>query len=424
MSDPVDALVGRKKREVDPPDSPRSVGWTRPQHARLADADHPLPLDCGGAIAPVDVEFETYGELSPARDNAILIFHALSGDAHVAGWDAAWEEYRRPWREQAMPHWWDTMVGPGKAFDTSRYFVICANVLGSCYGTTGPMSPHPASGEPYGLRFPPVTVGDWVRLQVRLLDHLGIDTLLAAAGGSLGGQQVIELGLAFPERVRGLAVLAASPRLSNQGVALNYAARQAILNDPHFRGGDYYDQPLKPHAGLGIARMIGHITYLSEMGMEERFDSRRKRAEELRCAAFNPYGAPLGNGQGYVRTNEFDVESYLTRQAEGFIERFDPNSYLYITKAMDYYDAARWGDGDLVRATARAQGEWLIASFTSDWLYTSASCRRLADALTANLKPVTYIDIESGYGHDAFLLEVDTLERLIGGFLEGVGNRG
>ncbi len=425
MGDVVDAQIGPRKRLPDPPDSPRSVGWTRPQRVRLADERNPLPLDCGLAFQPIEVEFETYGTLSPARDNAILIFHALSGDAHLAGWDLTWKESGRPWREAKIPNWWDSMVGPSKAFDTSRYFVICANVLGSCYGTTGPSSPRPATGRPYGLSFPPVTVGDWVRLQVRLLDHLGIDTLLAAAGGSLGGQQVIELGLAYPERVRGLAVLAASPRLSNQGVALNYAARHAILNDPQFHAGDYYSHGVKPAAGLGIARMIGHITYLSEMRMEQKFDSHRLRPDQLPARVFDPHGLALDGGpHGFIVENEFDVESYLAYQSYGFIERFDPNSYLYITKAMDYYDAAERGDGDLVRAFRQARGSWLVASFTSDWLYTPASCRKLVDALAANSKPVSYVNIESSYGHDAFLLEVDALERLIAGFLEGVANHG
>ncbi|MBI5834860.1 MAG: homoserine O-acetyltransferase [Armatimonadetes bacterium] len=422
MSDPVDALVGKRKREMDGPDSAHSVGWTRPRHAELADEANPLLLECGQSIWPVTVEYELYGELSPARDNVIMIFHALSGDAHVAGWDATWQEHGRPWRawpDGKSPNWWDSMVGPGKAFDTSRYCVLCANVLGSCYGTTGPSSTNPATGRPYGVEFPPVTVGDWVKLHARLLDHLGIDQLLLAVGGSLGGQQVIELGLAFPDRAKGLAVLAASPQLSNQGVALNYAARQAIVNDPCFASGQYYGC-CRPEAGLGIARMIGHITYLSEMGMEARFDSGRKKPDELRCDLFNPHERALGDGSGFIAHNEFEVESYLTRQALGFNERFDANSYLYITKAMDYYDAAQWGDGDLVKAMARARGDWLVASFTSDWLYTPAGCRRLADALCVNLKPVTYVNIESGYGHDAFLLEVDVLERLLTGFLKGL----
>jgi homoserine O-acetyltransferase len=404
MSDPVDARPTKAKKPIDPPDSPRSVGWTRPRQALLADAARPLPLDCGVTIAPVTVEYETYGEISPAKDNAILIFHALSGDAHVAGWDATWEESGRAWRAKRVG-WWDEMIGPGKAFDTSRYFVICANVLGSCYGTTGPTSPNPVSGEPYGLSFPVVTVGDWVRLQVRLLDHLGIDKLLAAAGGSLGGQQVIELGLAYPERVAGCIVLAASPRLSTQGLAFNYVARHAITNDPHFVAGDYYGTDATPDRGLGIARMLGHITYLSETSMAAKFGRRWQE----------------GDGPGYGFDIEFEVESYLNYQAQAFSERFDANSYLYITKAMDYYDAATsLGGGDLAAACAVAQGQWLICSFTSDWLYPPAACRELVHGLMAGGKPVSYVNIESSYGHDAFLLEVETVDRLVRGFLKGV----
>ncbi|MBI2302306.1 MAG: homoserine O-acetyltransferase [Armatimonadetes bacterium] len=407
MSDPLNVLSDKRQTGHDPPDDPRSVGWTRPQRVVLADERNPLPLDGGGTLQPVTVEFETYGELSPARDNAVLIFHALSGDAHAAGWCAAAGEGNRPWRK-ARPGWWDTAIGPGKAFDTSRYQVICANVMGSCYGTTGPSSINPATGQPYALSFPVVTVGDWVRLQVRLLDHLGIERLLGAAGGSLGGQQVIELGLAYPERVKGLIVLAASPRLSAQGLAFNTVARHAIATDPHFHGGNYYGQSEQPDRGLGIARMIGHITYLSETSMQAKFGRRLQDRERL----------------GYTFDVDFQVESYLGHQAQAFGERFDANSYLYITKAMDYYDAANWGEGDLRAACRRAQGSWLVTSFTSDWLYPPWACRELVDALCANHRRVTYIDIESSYGHDAFLLEVETTEQLMRDFLAGVAGSG
>lgn len=407
MSDPVDARVGAESR-YEPADSPTSVGRTRPQRVLLADAGDPLPLDGGGSLAPITVEYETYGELSPARDNAVLIFHALSGDAHAAGWCAQWLEDDRPWRE-SRPGWWDTMIGPGKAFDTSRYQIICANVLGSCYGTTGPSSVNPATGHPYALTFPVVTVGDWVRLQVRLLDHLGIDRLLACAGGSLGGQQVIELGLAYPERCRGYLVLAATPRLSAQGVAFNTVARHAIMTDPHFSDGHYYYHVDKPDRGLGIARMVGHITYLSELAMQRKF------ARRLQDRAEKSYS---------LQDIDFEVESYLAHQARAFGQRFDANSYLYITKAMDYYDAAEsWGDGDLRRACARAQGDWLVVSYSSDWLYTPAGCAELSEALCANRLPVTHVNVESSYGHDAFLLEIDVGEKLVSHFLAGVAAR-
>lgn len=405
MSDPLNALTGTRRREYDPPDSPHSVGWARPRRVRLADEANPLPLDCGRTIWPVDVEYETYGTLTPERDNAILILHALSGDAHVAGWDLDAERDGRPWRRD-RPGWWDTMVGPGKAFDTGRYFVICSNVLGSCYGTTGPSSPEPGTGRPYGLRFPIVTVGDWVRLQERLITHLGIERLLAVAGGSLGGQQAIEWALAFPERVRAAVVLAAAPRLSAQGVAFNAVARRAITTDPNFQGGEYYGGPA-PDSGLGVARMIGHITYLSEVSMARKF------------------GRRLQNGQepGFHFDPDFEVESYLRHQERAFVQRFDANSYLYISRAMDYYDASAWGDGDLVRAAARARCAWLLASFSSDWLYTPAQCREWVEALCANRSPVTYVNIESSYGHDAFLLEVDRVGSLITHYLKGVYGR-
>lgn len=409
MSDPLDARTDARK-EPDSADSPRSVGWTRPKRVQLADAGSPLELDCGATLAPVTVEYETYGELSAARDNAVLIVHALSGDAHAAGWCRQWREDDRPWR-QRKPGWWDEMIGPGKGFDTSRYFVICANVLGSCYGTTGPSSINPATGHPYALDFPVVTVGDWVRLQVRLLDHLGIETLLAAAGGSLGGQAVIELGLAYPERCRSYLVLAASPRLSAQGLAFNAVARHAIVTDPAFCDGHYYYHVEKPDRGLGIARMIGHITYLSEASMAAKFGRDRVEIQ-------NPRG---------VRPDDivFQVESYLAYQAKAFGERFDANSYLYITKAMDLYDAAeRHGGGDLRAACARARGSWLVASYSSDWLYTPAACAELVDALCAHRLPVTYVNIESNYGHDAFLLEVEVGEKLISSFLAAVADHG
>lgn len=401
MSDPLNVLVGRKPREFDPPHSPRSVGWTRPLRVRLADESNPLPLDCGRFFAPVDVEYEMYGTLNEARDNAILILHALSGDAHVAGWDAAADEYGRPWRK-TRPGWWDSMVGPGKAFDTRKYCVICSNVLGSCYGTTGPSSIDPATGRPYGLRFPVVTVHDWVRLQERLITYLGIERLLAVAGGSLGGQQALEWTLAYPGRVKSAIILASAARLSDQGLGFNAVARHAITTDPNFRGGDYYGGPT-PDRGLAVARMLGHLTYLSEESMRQKFGRRFRN----------------GSGPGYQFGPEFEVEGYLEHQGNAFVQRFDANSYLYISRAMDYYDASVWGDGDLDRACARAESRFLLISFSSDWLYPPRQMRELAVALCRNRKPVTYIELPSNYGHDAFLLEVDKLEELIPAFLEG-----
>lgn len=382
----------------DPPDSPRSVGRTRAHTLQLATAQHPFTLESCQTIGPVQVEFETYGKLSAGRDNVVLIAHALSGDAHVAGWDADAQSTGRLWRLK-HPGWWDDIVGPDKAIDTRRYFVLCANFLGSCYGTTGPASINPATGRPYGLSFPVVTVGDWVQLQARLLDALGINRLHAVVGGSLGGQQAIEWALAFPHRVEKAIVLAASPRLSSQGLAFNNVGRQAIMNDPHFNAGDYYDTT-HPNHGLAVARMMAHITYLSEEGMHEKFGRRRRQKK---------------SGFGV----EFEVESYLDHQGRSFVERFDANSYLYITRAMDYYDAAAiWGRGDLVQACRRIQSQVMVVSFSSDWLYTPAQCREFALAICRANKPVTYVNVPSRFGHDAFLVETQTVGHLLQNFLK------
>ncbi len=388
-------MVKRDPR-IDPPDSPRSVGWTAAETLRLATRAQPLRLEAGGAVGPVDVEYEAYGELNEARDNAVLVCHALSGDAHVAGWDRNADASGRQWRAR-KPGWWDAMVGPGKAIDTDRYFVLCANYLGSCYGTTGPSSVNPATGRPYGMRFPIVTVGDWVELQARLLDELGIERVHAAVGGSLGGQQVIEWALGRPERVGKAVVLAASPRLSTQGLAFNAVGRHAIMNDPHFQQGDYYGGP-HPTAGLGAARMLAHITYLSDESMHEKFGRRLQDKDS----------PDFGFGV------EFEVESYLDYQGRAFVERFDANSYLYISRAMDYYDAAkRWGAGDLVRACARIRSEVTVVSFSSDWLYPPAQCKEFALALCRNGKAVTYVEVPSRYGHDSFLVGTDAVGHLL-----------
>ena len=387
----------KKIKEYDPPDHPNSVGWTVAKTVRVATADKPLKLELGGQIGPVDVEYETYGELSAAKDNAVLILHALSGDAHVAGWDKNAEASGRAWRTR-KPGWWDTMIGPGKPLDTKKYFVIGANFLGSCYGTTGPSSLNPATGKPYGLAFPLVTVGDWVKLQAQLLDKLGIPRLLAVVGGSLGGQQALEWGLAFPQRVEKCIVLAASARLSAQGLAFNAVGRYSILNDPHFQGGDYYGAR-QPNSGLAAARMLAHITYLSEEGMHEKFG---RRASERKAG----FGV------------EFEVESYLNYQGRSFVERFDANSYLYISRAMDYYDAAaQWGGGDLVTACQRLKSEVMVVSFSSDWLYPPAHCRDLALAFSRNGRTVTYVEVPSRYGHDAFLVETKPVGDLLRNFL-------
>ena len=389
-----------RKSQDDPPDSPTSVGWTEAQRVRLVPEGASFKLQSGDLLAPVDVEFETYGTLNAAKDNVILIAHALSGDAHVAGWDRhARTTNGRQYRVK-HPGWWDTVIGPTKAIDTNRWFVVCANVLGSCYGTTGPGSINPATGRPYGMKFPPVTVGDWVRVQAKLLDHFGIDRVHAVIGGSLGGQQALEWALAFPERVERSIVLAASPRLSAQGLAFNAVGRQAIVTDPNFNAGEYYGKTLPAH-GLAVARMMAHITYLSEEGMGEKFGRKRRQLKPLT-----------------VSDTEFEVESYLKYQGQAFTERFDANSYLYITRAMDYYDAAgQWADGDLVEACRRIQSKVMVVSFSSDWLYTPEQCREFTLAMCRAGKTVTYVNVPSMYGHDAFLVETEPVSHLLRSFL-------
>ncbi|MCC8180659.1 MAG: homoserine O-acetyltransferase [Planctomycetes bacterium] len=404
------------EKKDDGPDSPGSVGWVTPQRAVLATPDQPFSLEIGATLNHIEVEYETYGKLAKSRDNAILVCHALSGDAHAAGWDKSAGETTmsgrfKPRREgyspprgyrRKKPGWWDSMIGPGKPIDTDKFFVISSNVLGSCYGTTGPASLNPETGKPYGLSFPLVMVGDWVKLQALLLDHLGIERLYAVVGGSLGGQQALEWTLAYPERVEKAIVLAASPKLSAQGVAFNAVARYTIMNDPNFNHGDYYHLK-SPNHGLAAARMLGHITYLSEEGMDTKFGRR------LQDKAKPDFGFDI----------EFQVESYLNYQGRMFVERFDANSYLYIIRAMDYYDAAdRWGGGDLVAACERIQSQVLVASFSSDWLYTPEGCQKLVHAVCRTGRTITYADIPSQYGHDAFLVETVRVGKLLHGALK------
>jgi len=401
MTDPLNASL-ENKSGYDGPDSPYSVGWTRPKKVILADRDNPLPLDCGSNFYPVTVEYETYGALNKAKDNAIFIIHALSGDAHAAGWDADWEKDNRPWRGD-RPGWWDQMIGPGKAFDTSRYYVVCANILGSCYGTTGPWENGPRSGKPYALDFPVVTVEDSVRLQVRLQDYLGIKQLRAVAGGSLGGQQALAWAINYPDRIRSAIILAASARLGAQGLAFNAVGRQAIMNDPCFQGGSYYGSK-PPASGLEVARMLGHITYLSNSSMEGKFGRRFQN----------------GSRPCYRLNSEFSVESYLEHQGRSFVQRFDANSYLYLTRAMDYFDAAGAAGGDLASACSAIQARLLLIAYSSDWLYPSKDTRAIAKAMLANEQPVSFIEIPSGYGHDAFLLESEQTTPLLESFLKKV----
>jgi homoserine O-acetyltransferase len=363
---------------------------------RYATRLEPLALDSGAALGPLTLAYETYGELNATRDNAILLLHALSGDAHAAG---------RHQPADSRPGWWDAMVGPGRPFDTDRYFVICSNVIGGCQGSTGPSSIDPATGRPYATRFPVVTIGDMVRAQAWLLDRLGIEQLLAVAGGSMGGFQALEWATAYPHRVRGAILLATSARSSPQTVAWNAIGRRAIISDPRWRGGDYYSgEP--PVDGLAIARMIGHITYLSEASLERKFGRAYQGADR----------------PGFTLKPEFAIESYLDYQGAQFNARFDANSYLYITKAMDYWDLpARYGSLDA--ALGRSQADFLLLSFTSDWLYPTPESIAIADALRRLGRAVEHVELESTAGHDAFLVDSAKQAPIIEAFLESLEAR-
>ena len=388
------------------------VGTIQTQYVDLAQL---LPLDSGATLPAVRLVYETYGTLTPERDNAILVCHALSGDAHAAGWSADTDAPsavdgigadERGVRPRSGLGWWDGLIGPGKAFDTNRYFVICTNIIGSCRGSTGPGSPDPATGQPYGAAFPVVTVGDMVRAQRALLDLLGIDTLLAVAGGSLGGMQALEWAVAYPERVRACIPIASTARLGAQGIAWNAIARNAIMADPDWQGGQYYDTGRAPQLGIGVARMVGHVTYLSAEAMTEKFGRQLQERDD--------YSYTLAGA-------DFAVESYLRYQAASFAARFDANSYLYLSRALTYFDLAHtWGGGDLTRAVARVQAATLLISFSSDWLYPPADSQAIADALIANGKAVTWHNLDVAYGHDSFLLEEARQAPLIGAFLAQV----
>lgn len=370
-----------------------SVGIVETQYYTFAQAA-PMQLDSGETLGPITLAYETYGRLNDDRSNAILICHALSGDSHAAGYYTA---------DDKGPGWWDDCIGPGKAFDTNKYFVICSNVIGGCRGSTGPGSLDPKTGQPYGLNFPVVTIGDMVRAQRHLIDHLGIDKLLAIAGGSMGGMQVLEWAATYPDRVRAVLPLATTARHSPMLIAFGEVGRQAIYADPNWNHGDYYTGP-RPNAGLAVARMVGHITYLSEASMHQKFG--RRLQERARF--------------GYDFETDFAIEGYLRYKGNRFTERFDANTYLYVTKAMDYFDLSN-GDGRLEPAFARSsQLIYLVVSFTSDWLYPAYHSKELVSALTMVGADVTYANLQSTWGHDAFLLEVDTMTQLMSNFLERI----
>ena len=349
--------------------------------------ENALLLDCGRKLYDVNLRYETYGTLSEKKDNAVLIHHALTGDAHVAGKHSP---------DERKPGWWDEMVGPGKFIDTNKYFVICSNVIGGCSGSTGPRSVNPETGKLYNLDFPVVTISDMVRAQKRLIDHLGIKKLLAAVGGSMGGMQSLEWGKLYPDMVKSVVAIATTSQLGSQSIAFNWVGSQAIRSDVNFHNGEY---TANPEHGLATARMLAHITYLSDESMARKFGRNLQDTDSY----------------SFAFKRDFAVESYLEYQGQRFVERFDANSYLYITRAIDYYDLA--DGGDLAQAMKNYKADLLVVSFSSDWLFTTAQSEVIVKAALANQLNCSFCEIESSYGHDAFLLEVDRLGALIRDFL-------
>jgi homoserine O-acetyltransferase len=355
--------------------------------------DRPILLDCGVGLSPVTVAYQTYGRLNADRSNAILLCHALTGDHYVAD----------PHPITGKPGWWIDLVGPGKVFDTDRYFLICSNVLGGCMGTTGPKDVDPATGQPWGQTFPVITIGDMVRVQARLLDHLGIGNLFCVVGGSMGGMQVLEWCVSYPERVFAAIPIATAARHSAQNIAFHEVGRQAIIADPDWREGNYLQHGLKPHRGLAVARMAAHITYLSETALHRKF-GRNLQDRDAVSYGFGP---------------DFQVESYLRHQGSTFVDRFDANSYLYITRAMDYFDLAAQHGGVLANAFANTRTRFCVVSFSSDWLFPTPESRAVVHALNAVAANVSFVEVQSDKGHDAFLLDEPEFHATLTGFLEG-----
>jgi len=369
-----------------------SVGIVAPQ---IAQFETPLALSCGQDLPAYQLVYETYGTLNSSASNAILICHALSGDHHAAGYHAMSDK---------KPGWWDSAIGPGKAIDTERFFVISLNNLGGCSGSTGPTSINPENGEIWGENFPLVTVEDWVESQARLADRLGIQTFAAIVGGSLGGMQVLEWSIRFPDRLKAAVIVASAPNLSTQNIAFNEVARQSIRRDPDFHDGRYLSQQAVPTNGLGLARMLGHITYLSDDAMGSKF-GRQMRHDQYQ----------------YNYDIEFEVESYLRYQGEAFTKRFDANTYMLMTKALDYFDPAAETDGDLAAVLKRAQCEFLLVSFTTDWRFSPERSEEIVNALVKAGKHVSYAKIEAAEGHDAFLFPIPRYMTTLNSFLTRVG---
>jgi len=371
--------------------APESIGVVRPQKAQF---DKVIRLRSGAVMDRYELAYETYGQLNVACDNAVLVCHALNASHHVAGIDA---------NDPKNIGWWDNLVGPGKPVDTNRFFVVGVNNLGGCHGSTGPASINAGTGKPWGADFPLVTVEDWVEVQARLADHLGIERFAVVMGGSLGAMQALQWALSYPDRIRHALVIAAAPKLSAQNIAFNEVARQAIMTDPDFHGGNFYEHGVLPRRGLRLARMIGHITYLSDDAMAEKF------------------GRILRNGALKFNFDvEFEIESYLRYQGDKFSDYFDANTYLRITKALDYFDPAADYGGDLTRALARAKAGFLVVSFTSDWRFSPARSREIVKALVDNRLNVSYAEIDAPHGHDAFLMEDPRYHGLIRAYLDNI----
>jgi homoserine O-acetyltransferase len=371
--------------------APGSLGLVIPRKAQF---DNPIRLSSGAVMDRYELAYETYGQLNEARDNAVLVCHALNASHHVAGFYA---------NDPKNPGWWDNLVGPGKPVDTNRFFVVGVNNLGGCHGSTGPASINPSSGRPWGADFPVVTVEDWVQTQARLADHLGIERFAVVMGGSLGAMQALQWTISHPTRIRHALVIAAAPKLSAQNIAFNEVARQAIMTDPDFHGGNFYAHGVVPRRGLRLARMIGHITYLSDDAMAEKF------------------GRALRNGALKFNFDvEFEIESYLRYQGDKFSDYFDANTYLRITKALDYFDPAAEFGGDLTRALAGAKAGFLVVSFTSDWRFSPARSREILKALVDNRLDVSYGEIDAPHGHDAFLMDDVRYHSLIRAYLDNI----
>ncbi len=372
-----------------------SVGLIEPRQAVF---EEPIDLVCGHTLPRYELVYETYGQLNSRRDNAILICHALSGHHHAAGYHSM---------DERKPGWWDSAIGPGKPFDTNRFFIVSSNNLGGCNGSTGPSDLNPETGRRYGPDFPFVTVKDWVTTQHRLMRHLGIDQWAAVIGGSLGGMQAIQWAIDYPDALRHCFAIAAAPRLSAQNIGFNEVARQAILSDPEFHGGHFYEHDTVPRRGLMLARMLGHITYLSDDAMRAKF------------------GRELKQGRlGYGFDVEFQVESYLRYQGTSFVDRFDANTYLLMTKALDYFDPAAEFNDNLVAALRRAQAKFLVIAFTSDWRFSPARSGEIVQALVDARRAVTYAEVEANHGHDAFLMPITYYHEVLRAYMARIEQEG